>query len=98
MSIYNINGSQIFAAYNIDANITDAFDVNGDIVFQNEPNTIKVMTYNVGGWYIGSGTNVPAAKKTEYYELQTGMIEDNDPDILIIQEYLAQFSDDGTSA
>lgn len=86
---------------NIQGNILQAaYDKSGNAVFPDDPQItqIKVMTYNVGGWYIGSGRNVPAAEKDVYYALQTGMIEENDPDILIIQEYLGSFSDDGTSA
>lgn len=97
MSIYNINGNQINSAYDRSQSVQVAYDINGNIVFQSIT-SLKVMSYNVGGWYIGSGENVPTAKKDLYYALQTGMIEDNDPDILIIQEYLANFSADGTSA
>lgn len=99
MSIYNVDGAVLTAAYDADGNIpTKAYDADGNVIWTAEPITLKVMTYNVGGWYIGSGTNVPADKKNFFYAMQTGMIEDNDPDILIIQEYLANFSADGTSA
>jgi len=96
--IYNISGIATNSAYDVSGNhLNRAYDVSGNQVFSGSI-SLKVMTYNVGGWYTGSGGNVPAAKKDTYYALQTGMITDNDPDILIIQEYLAQFSDDGTSA
>lgn len=94
--IYDIDGNPISSVYDVSGNLLNsAYDVDGNKIYQRE---IKVMTYNVGGWYIGSGRNVPSAEKQEYYALQTGMITDNDPDVLVIQEYLANFSDDGTSA
>ena len=96
MSIFSLDGTQIDAAYDLDGEPLDsAYDYTGGVVWSD---SLKVMTYNVGGWYTGSGSNVPAAKKDQYYALQTGMIEDADPDILFINEYLAQFSADGTSA
>lgn len=94
--IYSKDGSAIWSAYDKNGQEIDAaYNVSGSKVFAN---ALKVMTYNVGGWYIGSGRNVPAADKSKFYALQTGMIEANDPDVLVIQEYLANFSDDGTSA
>lgn len=98
MSIFNIDGDSIPSAYGKNGvRISQAYDIDGNELLQQSVG-LKVMTYNVGGWYIGSGRNVPAAKKDQYLALQTGMIENNDPDVLVIQEYLANFSDDGTSA
>lgn len=96
--IKDINGNIISTVYAVGGSlIASAFDMSGEQIFPDYM-TLKVMSYNVGGWYIGSGTNVPADKKAFFYELQTGIIENNDPDVLIIQEYLANFSADGTSA
>ena len=97
MSIYDKSGAQLETVYNVSgAALPTAYDKAGNIIFAAAD--LKVMTYNVGGWYIGSGRNVPAAEKDAYYALQTGMIADASPDILFINEYMAQFSDDGTSA
>lgn len=97
--IYDINGNALSAAYDLNGDsLQSAFNISGENVFSAQPLTLKVMSYNVGGWYIGSGSNVPTAQKEEYIALQTGMIEDNDPDVLCIQEYLADFAADGTSA
>lgn len=99
MAIYDKNGQSLYVVYGKDGSaLTHAYDKSGNLLYVAEPTTLKVMTYNVGGWYIGSGRNVPAAYKNSYYALQTGMIENNDPDILFINEYLEEFSDDGTSA
>lgn len=98
MSIYDLTGSPLSDAYNVSGDaLSLAYDKSGDIIYT-AGDRLKVMTYNVGGWYIGSGRNVPAAEKDAYYALQTGMIEAAAPDILFINEYLEEFSDDGTSA
>lgn len=60
--------------------------------------TIKVMSYNVGNWYIGSGTNVPTAKKSEYEQLIRDILTNNDCDIVAFQEYWSTFCADGTTA
>ena len=97
--IYGKNGDALTSAYNASGDsIENAYDVGGEVVFTAQSQILKVMTYNVGGWYLGRGGNVPSAEKALFYDLQTGMIENNDPDVLVIQEYLANFSDDGTSA
>lgn len=99
MAIYNKNGQVLSNVYNVNGQEQPkAYDINGAEIFSNEPSNIKVMTYNVGGWYIGSGTNVPADKDEQYYNLQRGMIVNNDPDILILQEYWTTFSQAGRSA
>lgn len=99
MAIYSKDGIQLALAFGKNGDsLQSAYGVNGDLVFSAGLSELKVMTYNVGGWYIGSGRNVPASKEEEYYALQTGMILANDPDVLVIQEYLANFSDSGTSA
>lgn len=98
MSIYTYDGREIITPYSKDGRtLRNCFDIHGNKIYPDAFH-IKVMTYNVGGWYIGSGTNVPTDQKAFFYELQTEMIENNDPDVLIIQEYLANFSADGTSA
>lgn len=99
MSIHNKSGTALTTAYNLSGQVlTAAYSKNGTIVFQSITSPLKIMTYNVGGWYDGKGTNVPAAKDEAYYELQYGTISDNDPDILFIEEYWDQFSQSGRTA
>ena len=99
MSVYVYSGETRTPLYDVNGTIlVNAYDVAGNIVYNLYDHPLKVMTYNVGGWYIGSGRNVPAAEKEAYYKLHTETIQENDPDILMIQEYLDAFSDDGTSA
>lgn len=62
------------------------------------PTTLKVMTYNVGQWYIGNGSNVPSAKDLAYYELQSGILQRADADVLLITEYRTPFSASGRTA
>jgi endonuclease/exonuclease/phosphatase family metal-dependent hydrolase len=97
--IYNKNGNVLLNAYDkVGSGLSVAYDKTGNVVFSSEPNQLKIMEYNVGQWYIGDGNAVPTAKKEAYYNLQTGIIEDNDPDILLINEYYGNFCTDGTSA
>lgn len=93
MAIYDINGNELYAVYDINGNeLNNAYDINGNLIYQKNGIHLKVMSYNVGGWYTGGGSYVPTDKYEEYLALQTGMIQRNDPDILIIQEYMSTFS------
>lgn len=98
MAIYNNDGNQLSEAYDLlGQSLESAFDVDGQKVFEKNT-TIKVMSYNVGQWYIGSSSIVPTEKDTEYYALQNGMIQNADADILCICEYRDQFSETGRTA
>ena len=67
MAIYNKDGQNIASLYDKNgSDLSQAYDLNGNIIYMSEPTTIKVMSYNVGNWYIGSGTNVPTDKKSIY--------------------------------
>lgn len=57
-----------------------------------EPFHLRVMTYNTGGWYIGSHTNVPTEKLDAYTELQNNILETEKPDIAVFQEWWHYFS------
>lgn len=96
MAVYNKGGVLLSSIY------TDggyeayrAYDVNGDEVFRGG---LKVCTYNVGGWYIGSGTNVPATKDAVFYDLQNSIIFSIDADVLVLEEFWTQFSQSGRTA
>lgn len=94
--IYSKNGISLRDAYNANNQIlNEAYDVNGSLVYRRG---LKVMSYNVGGWYDGKGTNVPADKDAEYYALQNEMIARANPDVLCIQEYWGTFSKAGRTA
>lgn len=98
MAIYGVSGNEIPAAYTIGSKaMTTVYDRNGR-AFSADGTALRVMTYNVGGWYIGSGTNVPATEDEAYYALHNGTIQRNDPDILVIQEYWSTFSKTGRTA
>lgn len=97
--IYSVSGSTLNSVNGINGNtLSTAYDVDGEVVFPALPTDLKVMTYNVGQWYIGSGTNVPADKDAEYYALQNGMIANADADILFLCEYWDTFSQAGRTA
>ncbi len=96
MAIYNRNGEVLTSAYNNSGvEIQTAYDIDGNAVLTGG---LKIMQYNVGSWYDGNHDNVPSAKDTEYYNLQNGMIQADDPDILCLEEYTKEFSKTGRTA
>ena len=96
--IYDKNGVALQDAYDVNGQaLGAAYAIDGTQIFPSSFN-LKVMTYNVGQWYVGGGDNVPADKDAAYYALQNGMIQQNDPDILCIQEYWKIFSKTGRTA
>lgn len=98
MSVYNKNGESLNSVFNrVGSSLAQAYDVNGNSLLSGGT-TLKVATYNVGGWYIGSGTNVPTDKKTEYVNLQQSILSAVGADIVCFQEYWNQFCADGTTA
>ena len=94
MGIYDKDGVSLLNAYNKNGETLDVgYDKVGNVIYTRTPPLgIKIMTYNCGGWYIGSGTNIPSNLDAEYYNLQNGMIANNDPDILCLQEYWTNMS------
>lgn len=91
--IYSIDGNPLSSVYGIDGSeLERAYNINGDQIYQKSPQRLKVMTYNVGQWYTGTGVTVPADKDAEYFALQSGMFATNDVDVLCMQEYTTQFS------
>lgn len=99
MSIYDKNGQILTSVYNKNGESLEfAYDKNGNVIFSSAPAQLKVMAYNVGQWYYGGHVRVPSDKDAAYYALQNGMLENDDPDILFLEEYLTQFSETGRSA
>lgn len=77
------------------------YNINGGYAgnhpIENAPR-LRVMTFNVGGWYCGTGRNIPAAEYQDYLALHRGIIERNSPDIMTINEYWSVMSDNGALA
>lgn len=98
--IFDFGGTSLYTAYNKNADqLIAAYDINGQSVYTADPSQIlKVATYNVGGWYIGSGTNVPTSLKFDYIALQKAILSAVDADIVCFQEYWNSFCADGTTA
>lgn len=93
MSIFNINGNYLTNAYETDGDaLPVAYDINGNVIFSPDWTRIKVMSYNIGQWYIGNGSNVPTDKYTSYYNLQRSILSSNAPDVVGFQEYYDPFS------
>lgn len=100
MGIYNINGNSLNKVYDIHGNeLTHAYSLDGTVIYTKyQPTTyINVMSYNVGQWYDGTLTIVPANKYETYYNLQRGMIARHSPAIMACQEYGATFSSGHTT-
>ena len=99
MAIYDADGTQLFKLYDADGEeLLSAYDADGSLIYTAQPLNLKVMTYNVGGWYTGVGTSVPSDYDQLYYDLQNGIIQQNSPDILCIEEYRDQFTTGGRTA
>lgn len=97
--LYDKDGNHLQAGYNKNGqSLIAAYSANGIQVFPDGPIPLKVMEYNVGGWFDGTGSNVPSAKFEDYYSLQYFTIADNDPDVLVLNEYWELFSDSGYTA
>ena len=102
MAIYNGNGIALNHAYDGEGNeLYYAYDGEGNVIYtsgEEPPKTkLKVMTYNVGQWYTGTGTNVPSAKDQVYYDLHNGIIQRANADILCINEYWDNMSSNRTA-
>lgn len=99
MAVYDKNGNVLAQVFDKNGVVLiRAYDKDGNAIYQQNPITLKVMQYNCGQWYIGSHDNVPSDKDSEYYSLQSGIISDNDADVILFEEYTAQFSKAGRTA
>lgn len=97
MAVYSKDGVSLSTIYDKSGSLLNiAYDVEGNPLFTG--NSLRVMEYNVGGWYIGSGTNVPANQDAAFYELQNGILSRQNADILCICEYWDVFSKTGRTA
>ena len=98
MAIYNKGGALLDRAYAVGGSeLSAAYDIGGVQVFP-EGTHLRICTYNVGQWYLGTKDNVPANLDEAYYALQNGMISSIDADILCLEEYWDQFSKAGRTA
>jgi endonuclease/exonuclease/phosphatase family metal-dependent hydrolase len=99
MAVYNKNGALLTQIFNKSGvELSSAYDANGIEVYSKSSSSLKVMTYNVGQWYIGDMNPVPITKKSEYYTLQNGIFDRHRPQLLFIQEYLNNWCADGSTA
>ena len=48
---------------------------------------LSVMSYNVGGWYNGSGPSVPDDKEDTYLPLNESILHRYSPDVMMLQEF-----------
>ena len=92
----NISPSEWEDAFEVE-NATLDIEAIRDALFtkplDNSPKGVfGIMTYNVGGWYIGSGTNVPVDKYNKFITLQKNILDRYMPDVLCLQEYMDNFA------
>ena len=81
--IYNKNGTSLSSAYNkTGVLIASAYDKNGTLVYSSSADMLKIMTYNVGQWYIGTTEKVPTAKKADYSAIHNHAFSTYQPDVV----------------
>lgn len=97
MPIYDLSGESLTTVFdNTGRQASQAYDIEGNPLLGTR--RIKVATYNVGQWFVGGHDNVPADRDAEYYQLQNEIISNLDADILLLEEYVDQFSKTGRTA
>lgn len=97
MPVYNISGESLTSIFDKGGiRVSSVYDIEGNPLLGTR--RLKVATYNVGQWYVGNHDNVPADKDAEYYQLQNEIISNLDADILLLEEYVDQFSKTGRTA
>jgi len=96
--IYDINGNQLNVCYDKNGNrLNIAYDKDGNVVYRAGDSTqLTVMSYNVGQWYCGTGSNVPTDYYQTFYELQRAIMAEHNPDVASFQEYYEPFSEGHT--
>lgn len=98
MAVYKMDGTELSELYDKDGvALLSAWDKNANLVFS-AVNGLTVASYNVGGWYYGGGTNVPAEKDDAYYRMQFETLQNINADILCIEEFWTMFSQSGRTA
>lgn len=102
MAIYDADGNEINAIWNADGNALDsAYDCDGNKIYESRSpimGDLRIMAYNVGGWWVGRATSVPASQDVKYYALQNKILNNWLPDILCIEEYRDEFTVGGRTA
>lgn len=97
MGIVNLHGEQIEIVRFNSYPIFDAFSINDTLLNPVKDNLrLTLMTYNCGGYYLGTGTSVPTDYVTQFEEILRS-IATNNCDVMCIQEHHHYFSDDITA-
>ena len=96
MAIYDLNGTQINNAYNLSAEINNAYDIQGQHIFSKTPVVLKVMAFNVGSFYT-EWHPCPDNKSASFYQRHTTIFNAQQPDIAGLPEwykYIGTYSSD----
>lgn len=88
--IYDKGGNALNFAYSKDGElISSAYDIDGLQIFSAQPISLRVMSYNCGQWYKGSGSGISTegTNAVSHRTLLQSIMTAQNPDILCIQEY-----------
>ena len=98
MGVINLSG-QLCELTKLDGYpISDAVSVEG-VLLNPVPDELKLtlMSYNCGGYYLGSGTNVPTEYMPQFEQILRTIVSKNNCDVMCIQEHHHNFSGDVTA-
>lgn len=98
MGVMNLSGQLVELSKLNGYPISDAFSAGGVLLnpVQDELK-LTLMSYNCGGYYLGSGTNVPTDYMTQFEQILRTIVSNNDCDVMCIQEHHHNFSGDVTA-
>ena len=90
MAIYNLNGGQLGAVYDMSGTrLSQAYDLRGNpLIPSGDGVDLTLMAYNVGQWYDGSHSAMPANYYPQYSQMHRKIMSDHSPDIAAFVEYL----------
>ena len=98
MNTVNLSGESVVLSKLSGYPISDAFSSEG-VLLNPVPDgkRLTIMSYNCGGYYLGSGTNVPIDYASQFEDILRTIVSNNDCEILCIQEHYHYFSGDITA-
>lgn len=98
MSSVNVSGKLIDLHTLAGNAVTDARSYDGRQIDQVPlSNVFTLMSYNCGGYYLGTGTNVPTDKKSQFEAILRTIVHNNNCDVMCVQEHHHNFSGDVTA-
>lgn len=97
MSVLSLSGQLVELSKFNGYPISDVFSVNNLLLNPVQDDLrLTIMSYNCGGYYLGTGTSVPVDYITQFEEILR-TIANNNCDVMCIQEHHHYFSDNITA-